>query len=122
MTEEDFCQLERDRTRAIVARDMQAMEQAHAPEYELVTPAGRVFTRARYFELIAEAAFYLSWEHGPMAVRATSDMACVKYQAKLTFPSGKVIECWHTDMYELRAQMWQAVWSQATQLPASKSA
>ena len=56
-----------------------------------------------------------------MTVRAFSHMAVVRYQATLTFPSGKVVHCWHTDSYELRAVGWQAVWSQATQLPAQPS-
>jgi hypothetical protein len=117
MNEDSIRRLEVARTRAIVARDMVAMEQAHAPEYELVTPAGRVFSRERYFARIAEAPFYSAWEHGPMEVRASPEMAAVKYQARLTFPSGKVVACWHTDIYELRGRLWQAVWSQATQLP-----
>ncbi|MFN5166526.1 MAG: nuclear transport factor 2 family protein [Pseudomonadota bacterium] len=106
------------RTRAIVARDMEAIERLHAPEYELITPAGRVFTRARYLAAIAAEPFYAAWEHGPMQVRASSSIAVVRYQAKLTFPSGKVLDCWHTDIYELRGSQWQAVWSQATQLPS----
>ena len=122
MKPDDFARLERERTRAIVARDMEAIEQAHAPEYELVTPAGRVLSRARYLELIAEAPFYSAWEHGSMQVRASSTMGAVKYQARLTFPSGKVVECWHTDIYELRGSVWQAVWSQATQFNAIASA
>ena len=117
MNTDAFRSLEMERTRAIVARDMVAIEQAHAPEYELITPAGRVFSRSRYLALIAEAPFYAAWEHGPMQVRAAPGMAAVKYQAKLTFPSGKVVECWHTDIYELRGSLWQAVWSQATQVP-----
>jgi Domain of unknown function (DUF4440) len=117
LSPDHFRQLELARTRAIVARDLPAIEGAHAPEYELVTPSGRVFTKARYLKLIAEAPFYTAWEHGPMQVLASASMGAVKYQAKLTFPSGKVMDCWHTDIYELRGSVWQAVWSQATQLP-----
>jgi len=51
-----------------------------------VTPAGRVFSRAR-------------------------DLAAV------TFPTGRVVQCWHTDSHALRGDARQAVWSQATQLP-----
>ena len=94
---------------------MEAIEQAHGPEYELVTPGGHVLSRARYIALIAEAPFYAAWEHGPMQVRASAIMGAVRYQARLTFPSGKVLGCWHTDIYELRGSVWQAVWSQATQ-------
>ncbi|MCV2360031.1 nuclear transport factor 2 family protein [Paucibacter sp. TC2R-5] len=120
MNPEYFAKLEKERTRAIVARDMATVEAMHAPEYELVTPAGRVLPRERYLELIAEAPFYSAWEHGAMQVRVSPGMAAVKYQAKLAFPEGKVLECWHTDIYELRGSLWQAVWSQATQLPGSE--
>ena len=40
---------------------------------------------------------------------------------KLTFPSGKVVDCRHTDVYALLQGPWKAVWSQATQLPPDAS-
>ncbi len=40
MHDDDFRELEITRTRAIVARDMEAIERLHAAEYERVTPAG----------------------------------------------------------------------------------
>jgi hypothetical protein len=119
MNTSHFCELERVRTQAIVARDIALLERLHASDYELVTPGGRVMTRSRYLELIAVAPFYTSWELGPMQVLATQAMSAVKYQARLEFPSGKVIQCWHTDIYELRGTAWQAVWSQATELPVT---
>lgn len=112
-----FRRLEVERTRALVQRDIAAIEAMHAPEYELITPKGRVMSRERYIALIAAEPFYANWEHGPMSVRVCDAMAIVRYRAKLTFPSGKVVECWHTDSYERRAGVWMAVWSQATELP-----
>jgi hypothetical protein len=56
-----------------------------------------------------------------MRVRLSEGMAAIRYQAKITFPSGKVVDCWHTDVYELQAGSWKAVWSQATQLPPEAS-
>ena len=114
-----FRALEVTRTQAIIARDMEAIERLHAPEYELISPPGRVMSRERYLSLIAAEPFYTKWEHGSMRVQASIGMAAVRYQAKLTFPSGSVVECWHTDIYELRAGSWVAVWSQATKLPPS---
>ena len=115
-----FTALEQSRTRAIVQRDLPTIERLHAPEYELVTPAGRVFSRARYLAAIAAAPFYADWTHGPMQVRTSPAMALLRYQATITFPSGRVVQCWHTDSYEWRgAAGWQAVWSQATQMPAA---
>jgi len=115
--EEHFRALERERTQALVARDMATIERLHAAEYQLITPAGVVFTRERYLAKLAEGPFYASWEaEGPIGVRVSAQMAVVRYRARLGFPSGKVVECWHIDTYELRDGRWQAVWSQATAL------
>jgi phage baseplate assembly protein W len=106
----------RRRTGALVAREMDVLEELHAPDYELVTPSGRVFDRRRYLDAIAKEPFYAAWEAGPMACRISADMAVLRYEAKLRFPSGKQVLCWHTDLYEQRAGRWQAVWSQATEI------
>ncbi|MBP6900581.1 MAG: nuclear transport factor 2 family protein [Burkholderiaceae bacterium] len=114
-----FRDLERRRTQAIVARDMATVERLHAPDYELITPAGRVFTRQRYLGLIAAAPFYAAWHlHGELRVRRGSDLALLRYAAELVFPSGKVVHCWHTDAYRCDGGHWQALWSQATERPA----
>ena len=112
-----FRTLEVKRTQAIVARDMPAIERLHASDYELISPPGRVMTRERYLLMLASGQFYANWEHGPMRVRVSEGMAAVRYQAKITFPSGNVVDCWHTDIYALQGGTWKAVWSQATQLP-----
>ena len=117
MNTDFFRALETRRTRALVERDLEAIEALHAPDYQLISPAGRTFSRAKYLEMIRTAPFYAAWEHGPIEVRMSAQMAVVRYQAKITFPSGKVVNLWHTDTYELRASLWVAVWSQATELP-----
>ena len=122
MDTEFFCALEVCRTRALVECDLAAIERFHAHDYQLITPAGRTLSRTQYLELIKAAPFYTAWEHGPMAVRESADMAMVRYQAKITFASGKTLACWHTDAYERRASVWLAVWSQATALPGAPSA
>jgi phage baseplate assembly protein W len=122
MNPEFFRALEARRTRAIVERDLEAIEALHAPEYQLITPSGRTYSRTRYLEMIEAAPFYAAWEHGPMEVRVSVDMAVVRYQARITLSSGRVVECWHTDTYELREMVWLAVWSQATELPKAAPA
>lgn len=114
--QEFFRQLELRRTRALVSRDMATLEQLHAPQYELITPAGRVFGRQRYLAAVASEALYAAWEVGDMAFRISPSMAIVRYQARLAFPSGRQVRCWHTDAYEYRGGLWQAVWSQATEI------
>jgi hypothetical protein len=120
-----FIALERRRTQALVARDMAVVERLHAPGYELITPAGVVFSRERYLAAVAEGPFYTAWEMGEdVRVRASAEMALLRYQARLHFPSGKVVHCWHTDAYALQSGLsahsgdWQALWSQATAIAA----
>jgi Domain of unknown function (DUF4440) len=112
-------ELEIARTRALVARDMPLLQQLHAEDYQLITPAGRTYTKERYLnEIEAGNLRYLRWETGPMNVRTSEHMAIARYQATLEFDSengrGTPFECWHTDSYELRGDAWLAVWSQAT--------
>ena len=111
-----FRELELRRTRALVERNMNVLEELHAPEYELITPAGRVFGRKAYLEAIVREPFYSGWEAGDMAFRISAEMAIIRYKAKLVFPSGREVECWHLDAYEKKEGQWQAVWSQATEL------
>jgi phage baseplate assembly protein W len=117
MDEAFFRALELERTRALVARDMATIERLHAPDYQLVTPGGSALTRELYLSALADKPFYAAWQCGPMQVRVSPAMALVRYEARLSFPSGSVIDCWHTDSYEWRGKAWQAVWSQATQCP-----
>jgi Domain of unknown function (DUF4440) len=111
--------IERSRIQALVQRDMAVLRQLHAPEYQLITPAGRVFTRERYLAAIEAEPFYAGWDAGEMQVRVSAQMAVLRYPARLTFPSGKALDCWHTDHYECRDGQWQAVWSQATEIRPS---
>lgn len=114
---EVLCALERRRTRALVERDLPTLHALHAPDYELVTPAGQVIAREEYLAAIERAPFYAGWHvEGEMRVRLTPAMALVRYRARLLFPSGRELHCWHLDAYERRAGDWQAVWSQATEL------
>lgn len=109
---------ERQRTQALVAKDLELAERMHAPEYQLVTPAGKMFDKAGYLQAIRTGDLtYVSWEPDAMDVRVGADMAIVRYQAALRFPSGMTVRCWHTDSYELRDGEWLAVWSQATAIP-----
>ena len=112
-----FQALEVERTQALVDRDIEKIRRLHAPDYELISVPGRVMSLERYLSLMAQDVFYASWEHGPMRVQVSQGMAAVRYLAKITFPSGKVVECWHTDIYAFHAGTWRAVWSQGTQLP-----
>ena len=112
-----FRALEVERTQALVARDVATIRRLHAPDYELISVPGRVMSLERYLALMASEVFYAKWECGTFRVQLSEHMAAVRYQAKITFPSGKIVDCWHTDIYALQSGSWRAVWSQATQLP-----
>ncbi len=116
-----FRALEVERTQALVDRDFEKIRRMHAPDYELISVPGRVMSLERYLSLMAQDVFYSKWEHGPMRVLVSQGLAAVRYQAKITFPSGKVVECWHTDIYALQANTWRAAWSQGTQLPQDQT-
>jgi Domain of unknown function (DUF4440) len=117
-----FRELERERTQALVAQNMGAVERLHSPEYHLVTPAGKSFDREGYLSAVASGALrYVRWEPQDIEVRLSSGMAIVRYKATLQFPSGNILVCWHTDSYEPQEGRWQAVWSQATAIPQAAS-
>jgi hypothetical protein len=111
-----FAALEGRRTRALVERDLPTLDRLHADDYRLVTPAGKVFTRDAYLAALRDAPFYAAWEIGEMQVRMAPAMAALRYRARLRFPSGRELDCWHSDLYECRQGRWQAVWSQATEI------
>jgi hypothetical protein len=116
-TADYFRALEKERTQALVVQDMETAERLHAHDFQLITPTGKTFNREGYLAAIAASPFYAKWDLGVMEVRLSPTMAIVRYQARLEFPSGNVVTCWHTDSYELRDRQWQAVWSQATAIP-----
>lgn len=118
--EQFFRDLERRRTKALVERNRADIEELHAPDYELITPAGNVFSRTQYIEAILNEPFYVAWEIDTIRVRlAPEGMAILRYKALIRFSSGREVLVWHTDAYEQRSGRWQAVWSQATELRRS---
>jgi hypothetical protein len=118
-SDEFFREVEARRTKALVQRDLVTLEQLHAEDYQLVTPAGKVISRKAYLDAVRSEPFYAAWDiMGEVQVRRAEHMAVVRYKARLEFPSGRVVYCWHTDTYELRSAGWQAVWSQATEIPS----
>lgn len=114
-------EIERQRTQALVQRDMDLAWALHAPDYQLVTPGGVGFSRERYLGKIAAGELvYRMWTPGTIAVRFSPAMALLRYRVTLAFagdPPGQPFDCWHLDSYELMDGVWQAVWSQATRIP-----
>jgi hypothetical protein len=112
---EELREVERSRLRALVDGDMPLARRLHAPHFQLVTPAGRAFTRDEYLGKIERGDLrYLRWEPGPIEVRLHADSAVLRYQATLAFDADAPFRCWHIDAYERIDDRWQVVWSQAT--------
>ncbi len=106
--EDHIRQIELSRVRALLTRDMELAWRLHAPDYQLITPSGVVFSRERYLGKIASGELaYLQWKPEHMQVRLSETMAIVRYRATLELDAGDgrgtPFECWHTDSYELNA-------------------
>ena len=115
-SEDYFAALELRRTTALVNRDLESMEKLHSEEYELITPAGKIFSRKDYFAAIADAPFYSGWTVEGIRCCIAERLVVIRYRAVLLFPYENDIECWHTDTYQQDNLGWRALWSQATQI------
>ena len=114
--------LERERLRALRDGDLTAVERLHADDYELITPGGGALSLQDYVGLITSGDFtYATFEPAsPVRVRVHESAAVIRYQARIVVhdAAGEVDNglFWHTDIWELREDRWQAVWSQATRI------
>ena len=122
MSPDELRELERRRLRSLVEADMVTAEALHADEYELVPPGGVPLSRAAYLGAIASGAIrYRVFEaDSDVRVRMLGEGGVLRYIARIEIEfDGKfdIARAWHTDIYEARGGGWQAVWSQATQIP-----
>jgi hypothetical protein len=110
---------ERERLRALVARDVARANQLHAEDFQLINPLGGALSKEQYLGGIRSGQInYLFWEPESIAVRLHGDVAVIRYQSQLEIVvQGRHIprqRYWHTDLYERRQAQWQVVWSHAT--------
>jgi hypothetical protein len=120
---------ERTRLRALVQADMDTAAALHAEDYQLITPRGYAMSKQDYLGRIASGRLrYREFEPvSDIAVRGSGEVALLRYQARIsvtedddengdagTASDHAAIICWHTDCYERRDALWQALWSQAT--------
>ena len=116
-------EVERRRLRSLVDHDMAVAAALHADDYELVTPGGIALSKQEYLEAVESGDLdYSIFEAvSDVAVRMFDDAGIVRYQAHIEMSGlGQAFSgvFWHTDFYERRDGRWQAVWSQATRIPA----
>ena len=116
-----LAQVERDRLRALVERDLDRAAEIHADDFQLITPSGRVLSKGEYLQAVRSGdVAYAFWEAGEIVVRSYGDVAVLRYPAEIAFtvdgartPRRRL---WHTDLYERHGGRWQVVWSQATEI------
>jgi Domain of unknown function (DUF4440) len=114
-----LCATERERLRALVARDTARASRLHSEDFQLINPLGGALSKAQYLGGISAGQIkYLYWEPDSIAVRLYGDVAVIRYQAELEIVvQGHHIprqRYWHTDLYERHHGEWQVVWSHAT--------
>lgn len=112
---------EHERLRSLVAPDPAIAELLHADDYELITPGGATMSKRDYLDAIAsgDLDYQVFAPTSEIRVRLFDRGAILRYRVRIEVlvngakDSGNF---WHTDAYELRADRWQAVWSQATRI------
>lgn len=118
--EEQLRVTERQRLRALVEANIDVARRLHADDFQLVTPDGSKFTKQEYLDAIESGDLdYTAWDPGPIVVRLYGKVAVIRYEDQrftlawkgVSIRGGKVM---HTDLYEKRNGLWQAVWSQAS--------
>ena len=119
--EEALRVIERRRLAALVTADIDLARLLHAEDYELITPGGRRIGREDYLEGVGSGQLhYLVFEAASdIRVRLHGSVAVLRYEARIEMAMADGVDrdrFWHTDVYELRDDRWQAVWSQATRI------
>jgi hypothetical protein len=120
---DDIRALERQRLRSLVDADMATAGRLHADDYELVTPGAARYSKDAYLGAIAsgEIDYRVFEPASEIAVLVLGEgAAAVRYVASIDidFTTGTdVVRALHTDLWALRDGRWQAVWSQATEIP-----
>ena len=119
----DVTGLERRRLRALVEGDLATAGELHAEDYELVSPGGDRWSKTTYLEAIRSGLVdYLVFEpESDVQVLDLTEAVALRYVARIDVRSS---DGWHdrgrflhTDIWRRRDGHWQAVWSQATQMP-----
>ena len=124
---DDLAMLERTRLNALIAGDPVQMYALHAPDYELITPGGDPFSRSDYLDSLAagELRYTVFEPVSPIRTHQLGDTAIVRYVAHIEIDFGDQHDggrFWHTDYWERRSGVWQAVWSQATRIEEALAA
>ena len=118
---DDLRDTERTRLRALIAGDVETARDMHADDFQLINPAGESISKAAYLSMIASGDLrYLVWDPEDIAVHLFGkDAAAIRYRSVINGKrDGRSFHgrYWDTDTYERRADLWQVVWSHATEI------
>jgi hypothetical protein len=120
--EDTLRETEERRLQSLVDFDMAVADALHAEDFQLINPAGAPLSKQDYLGGL-DSGFLDYITFAPVSeieVRIYGDGAALRYQSEIEvhLSDGFVDmgQFWHTDVYELRNQRWQAVWSQATKI------
>ena len=113
--------VERSRLKHLIAGNVEAASPFHAPDFQLISPLGRAFSKSEYLDAIASGFLhYVQWEPGSIEVRLYGDTSVIRYKSTLKVTlggePGAALNYWHTDLYEKYKERWHVVWSQATEI------
>ena len=111
--------IERKRLRALVSVDIDAANELHADDFQLITPAGKSLSKAEHLGAVGSGEIdYLVWEPEEILVHVAGDLSALRYRSEIEgifsgvrIPPGLY---WHTDVYRRGDGLWRVVWSQAT--------
>jgi ketosteroid isomerase-like protein len=112
--------IQRERSNALLAADMDQAGQIHANDFQLITPLGARISRDEYLGAVEAGVIkYAVMElDSPVETRTYGDVALIRYRTQIEvevqghqYPRASY---WFTDAYEKREGRWQIVWSQGT--------
>ena len=112
--------LENQRLAAVVAGDVEGLEELHTPSFVLCTPSGDVWSRRHYLDRLADGTInYLRFEPvTPIEVIPDAHLAVLRYRSEIEISVGGSapgrLACWHLDVYQRTGNAWRCRWSQAT--------
>ena len=114
-------QIETNRLRALVNKDMRTADALHASDFQVVPPQGIPLTREEYLGRVeSDDIDYIVFEPtSKIEVRVSGDGAVMWYMSNIDVSvaggARRVAHAaWHTAFYERSEGRWQAVWEQAT--------
>ena len=115
-------QTEVRRLRSLVETDMEVARALHADAFQLINPSGGALTKEQCLGAVASGVVdYLIWEpDSPIEVKVAGSSAAIRYRSRIEVVfNGQhlpLARFWHTDTYEKLDNVWQVVWSQATEI------